>query len=228
MYVDLFALALYLLLPLANTMVQSSIFEYLTPQMKNNCAKNFIAATHKVLLSYPEEAQHLLDAYGLTENTPDEQALSSVLAFISDALFHAAALSFARGWNGNAYVYHFNEGNPWPGPYKGRPSHILDTAYLFQNFREYLDPDQQTISTAFAEDVFKFCHGIAPWPSIRPGDLANGFSARVYGPSEQGKTVGLIDEAFGKDSMRSGALFDLASSVSLDELAKIAIAFLSS
>lgn len=196
--------------------------------MKTNCAKRFIAATRNALSSHPQEAQRLLDVYKITEDTPDEKALSSILTFISDASFHAAALSFARGWNGNAYVYHFNEGNPWDGPYKDRANHILDTAYLFQNFREYLGPEQQAICTAIAEDFLKFCHGVAPWPAITPGDLNNGFSARVYGPSGQGKMASVVNEAFGEGSMRRGILFNCAFNVSLDELAKIATAFMSS
>lgn len=198
------------------------------PQMKINCARHFIAATNKVLSSHPDVARRLLDAYGITEDTPDDKALSSALLFLSDISFHAAALSFARGWNGNAYVYHFNEGNPWDGPYKGRANHILDVAYLFLNFVEHLGPEQQQICTAFAEDFLKFCHGVAPWPAITPGDLSNGFSARVYGPSEQGRTVSVVDHAFGESSMRRGILFDLSCEVSLDELATIATTFMSS
>lgn len=196
--------------------------------MKINCAKHFLAATNQVLSSHSDVAQRLLNAYGITEDTPDEKALSSVLAFLSDTSFHAPALSFARGRNGNAYVYHFNEGNPWDGPYKGRANHILDIAYLFQNFVEYLGPEQQQICVAFAEDFLKFSHGVAPWPAITPGNLSNGFFARVYGPSEQGKAATVVDHAFGEATMRRDILFDLASEVPLDELAKIATTFMSS
>lgn len=197
--------------------------------MKINCAKRFIAAVHKALSSYPDEAARILDTYEISEDTPDEKALWSVLTFITDASFHAAALSFARGWKGNAYVYHFNEGNPWDGPYKGRANHILDTAYFFQNFREHLSPEQQEVCTTFAEDFFKFCHGPAPWPAITLGDLDSGFSARVYGTSARGTTARMIKEAFGEDNnMRRRILFDCASNVSLDELVKVVTTFLSS
>lgn len=95
----------------------------------------------------------------------------------------------------DAYVYYFNEGNPWDGPWKNRASHILDLAYLFQNFREFLTPTQQAVGLAFAEDIFKFCHGISPWPVT--GETTTGFTARTYGPSAQDRTAGQVTEPYG-------------------------------
>jgi hypothetical protein len=199
----------------------------LAPQIDVNCTERFISAVRQTLTSHPDEAQRILDSYGIAEDTPDEKSIYSILEFSTDVLCHAAALSFARGWNGNAYVYHFNEGNPWDGPWKGRANHILDTAYLFQTFNEYLSPEQQAVGTAFAEDFFKFCHGLAPWPAITPGEIHSGFSACVYGPSDEGKTSRVVTEAFGGDSMRRSTLFDCAT-VPLDDLAKVFVTFMAS
>ncbi|KAJ5982992.1 hypothetical protein N7481_005091 [Penicillium waksmanii] len=203
----------------------ASIFEFLAPQMKVNSARNFISAARKVLESYPDEARRILDEYYITEETPDDEAIYSVLNFITDIIFHAPALTFALGWKGNAYVYHFNEGNPWDGPWKNRANHILDVAYLFQNFREYLSPEQTRVCTSFAEDFFKFCHGVPAWPAITPGDLSVGFSARVYGPSHQGEITRVTSKAFGEESRRRSVLFDCASKVSLDRLANVVAVF---
>ncbi|KAJ5894816.1 hypothetical protein N7495_006507 [Penicillium taxi] len=200
--------------------IDSSIFEFLAPQIKTNCANKFITAIHKVLSSYPEEAERIINAYGIIEDLPDEEARVLVLNFLAGICFHAPALCFAQGWNGNAYVYHFNEGNPWEGPWNGHANHILDVIYLFQNLNEFLSPEQQAVAVAFAEDVFKFCHGVEPWPAVS-GDIDTGFSARVYGPSQRGQTIGLISEAFGGEGLRRGVLFECAKKVSLDELAKV-------
>jgi hypothetical protein len=199
----------------------------LAPQIDVNCTERFISAVRQTLTSHPVEAQRILDSYGIAEDTPDEKCIYSILEFSTDVLCHAAALSFARGWNGNAYVYHFNEGNPWDGPWKGRANHILDTAYLFQTFNEYLSPEQQAVGTAFAEDFFKFCHGLAPWPAITPGEIHSGFSACVYGPSDEGKTSRVVTEAFGGDSMRRSTLFNCAT-VPLDDFAKVFGTFMTS
>ncbi|KAL4755536.1 hypothetical protein BDW72DRAFT_189286 [Aspergillus terricola var. indicus] len=75
----------------------------------------------------------------------DDDAYPAVLNYINDVLFFTPVLTFAQGWKGNAYVYYFNEGNPWEGQWKGRTNHILDLAYLFQNFREFLSPKQQAV-----------------------------------------------------------------------------------
>ncbi|KAJ6133836.1 hypothetical protein N7523_000158 [Penicillium sp. IBT 18751x] len=204
----------------------ASILQVVAPHININSTKRFISAARQVLAPYPGEAERLLNAYGISMDTPDEQSIFSILNFISDIMCHAAALSFARGWSGNAYVYHFNEGNPWDGPWKGRANHILDTAYLFQNFTEYLSPEQRAVGTAFAEDFFKYCHGIKPWPTITPGNIRDGFSARVYGPSDKGMISRVATEAFGGVSMRRGILFDSADSVSLDEYARVFAIFM--
>lgn len=200
----------------------------MAPQINTNCTERFISAARQALVSYPGEAERILDAYGITADTPDEKSIYSILNFITDIACHAAALCFASGWRGNAYVYHFNEGNPWNGPWKGRANHILDTAYLFQNFKQVLSPEQQAVGTAFAEDFFKFCHGVKPWPAIAPGHIHDGFSARFYGPSEKGKISGVVTEAFGGDSMRRGVLFDSAGTAMLDEYGKVYVTFMTS
>ena len=193
------------------------------PHTKQNCAKKFTDTVHSVLSSKPAVAQQILDKYGITPDLPDEEAFPAVLDFINDIVFFAPTLTLAEGWRGNAYVYYFNEGNPWDGPWKGRATHILDVAYLFQNFREFLTPAQQDVAAGFAEDLFKFCHGIAPWPSILPGKgkMNTGFTARTYGPSTQDQIIGEVTQPFSERSLRRSTLFDCAEQVSLDDLAMI-------
>ena len=196
--------------------------------MKNNCAKRLITALKETLESHQEIAQRILDAYQISEDSPDEEAISSILAFFTDISFHASTLTFASGWNGNAYVYYFNEGNPWDGPWKGRANHILDVIYFFQNLRDFLTAEQKEVGEAVAEDFFKFCYGIAPWPAITPGTIQTGFSARVYGPSQKGAVASVAPRAFGGGTLRRSILFECASVVSFDDLGKVFLAFQSS
>lgn len=198
------------------------------PHMKINCAKKFVTAARTVLSAQPAEAQRITDAYGVGEADSDEDAFPGVLNFINDVLFFAPVLAYARGWQqGNAYVYYFNELNPWDGPWKGKTNHILDLAYLFQNFRDSLTPEQQAVGNAFAEDFFKFCHGKAPWPALQPQPtqdggsslVPSGFTARVYGPSPDA-TASTVAQPFGGDSHRRSILFD-SDKVSLDDLAGV-------
>lgn len=190
------------------------------PHLKDNCTKRLSSALRTALASHPAEADRLLAAYGIKEDTSDDDALPLVLNYINDIIFLAPVLTLARGWRGNAHVYYFNEGNPWDGQWKGQANHILDLAYLFQNFREFMTPAQQAVGVSFAEDFFNFCHGIAPWPAATAADIGKGFSARVYGPSDRGIAAGVVHEPYGGESGRRDVLFNLAPGVSLDDLAK--------
>lgn len=221
---------LFLLISIPSTtpvinLQKASIFLFLQPQMKENCATKFVAAVNKVLGTNSDTTKYILKNYNISEDTPDEEAIFPLIDFMGDIIFHAPVLAFASGWRGNAYVYHFNEGNPWDGQWKGRANHILDVAYLFQNFREYLGPEENGTSVAFAEDFFRFCHGVVEWPAVTPGEINAGFSARIYGPSHEGTIAGITNVPFGQDSRRRGVLFDAALNVSLDQVADVFLTF---
>jgi len=123
----------------------------------------------------------------------------------------------ANGGTQNAYVYRFNEPNPWDGPWKGHANHILDVAFLFQNFNGYLSGEQKSTAEAFAEDVFDFCYGKPGWNAWESGKKA----ARVYGPN--GKIEALEDEP--EKVGRRKALFELAGMIGTDGLDALADAF---
>ncbi|KAJ5239076.1 hypothetical protein N7468_003695 [Penicillium chermesinum] len=192
----------------------SSILGWVPPHIRINPAARFTDAVNKILSSQPAVAHEILKAYNITPDTPDETAVESVFKFLGDIKFHAPALNFVHGWKGKGYVYYFNEGNPWEGPWKGRANHILEVFYLFQNFNEFLTAEQKQVATAFAHDVLKFCHGISPWPAITPGQIQTVFSARVYGPSQEGHVSRIAGRAFGGESMQRGILFDSAAKTS--------------
>ncbi|KAL5362032.1 Alpha/Beta hydrolase protein [Aspergillus floccosus] len=208
-------------LMIGDAQMDASIMAILMPNAKAGCAKKFITAMNTALPSHPIIAQEILKKYGLTEATDEDKAFAAILDYINDVCFFAPVLTFAQGWRGKAYVYYFNEGNPWDGPWKDRASHILDLAYLFQNFREFLTPAQQAVATAFAEDFFKFCHGTAPWPVVSGGDVETGFKARVYGPSSDNLCVDETSQPYGGDTQRRQILFDYRDQVSFDDLARV-------
>ncbi|KAL4864391.1 hypothetical protein BDV12DRAFT_14371 [Aspergillus spectabilis] len=213
---------------IGDAQADASIIAFLYPDTKKECAGKFIKAINTVLSSQPAVAEQILKSYGLAdENSDDEDAYPAVLNFINDVLFFTPVLTFAQGWKGNAYVYYFNEGNPWEGPWKDRTNHILDLAYLFQNFREFLSPDQQAVATAFAEDFLKFCYEQAPWPAISKGSVTSGFTARRYGPSSEATAAGTVTQAFGGQSQRRSNLYDFSDKVPIDELAKVFNVFMS-
>ncbi|OJJ01739.1 hypothetical protein ASPVEDRAFT_83267 [Aspergillus versicolor CBS 583.65] len=213
-------------LMVGDAQIDASIIAFLFPDTAKGCAKKFVKAANTALSTQPAIVEQIVKSYGVAEEASDDEAFPGVLNFINDVLFFSPALTFAQGWKGNAYVYYFNEGNPWEGKWKGRTNHILDLAYLFQNFREFLSPDQQAVGTAFAEDFFKFCHGQAPWPAVTKGTVSNGFTARRYGPTSEENAAGTVAQAYGGQSRRRSTLYDFTDQVSLDELAKIFTIFM--
>lgn len=179
------------------------------------------------LTSLPHsQAAKILSAYGITPNTPDAPALRAILRFATDIGFLAPTISLANGWSGAAYVYHFNEPNPWDGPWKGEASHILDVAFLFQNFSEFLEDEQKESARTFAADFIQFVNGNAPWQ-----EWAWGKGAKVYGPSDAEEGCKCQWIAYVKDrptaaTGRESTILQLAEGIPLDEIAAAWGAFL--
>ncbi|RAH50329.1 putative carboxylesterase [Aspergillus brunneoviolaceus CBS 621.78] len=212
-------------LMVGDAQIDANIIHAIRSDLKNGCAERFFGCLTTVLATQPEVAEQISVRYGITQDLDDGDAFLAILEFLNDVWMFAPSLASAKGWKGRAFVYYFNEGNPWDGAWKGRAGHILDLAYLFQNFREFMSPAQQKVSSAIAEDFFKFCHGIQPWPPVVGGDLEGGFTARVYGPSSQEPATQQVQRPFGGKSQRRSTIFDLGDKVSLDGLSRIATMF---
>lgn len=152
-------------------------------------ASKFIESITTTLAEHPEAAKYLLSSYDITPSTPDDEAILTILRFATEISFYAPARAFAQGWpqtkEHKFFLYHFNEGIPWEGRFKGEAGHILDVAYLFQNYNEHLSDDQKAVSRAYAEDFIEFVNGNDPWPPVEGGKMG----ARVYGPSSEGVTA---------------------------------------
>ena len=145
---------------------------------KAGCGSIFSRAVREALPA--DLATALLHTYAISDDGEDDQSWMSILSFASDINFYAPALAFAKAWDGKAYLYHFNEVNPWDGPWKGYATHVLDVAYLFMNYSEHLSPEQSTLASKFAEDVIMFVNGQAPWPAFDSEEPV----ARVYSSGE--------------------------------------------
>jgi carboxylesterase type B len=136
----------------------------------------------------PRLAPSIISEYGLdstaTDNTPE--SLKAVLDLATDICFALGARTFARSWSAEpdaeAFLYHFNVPNPWDGPWKGHATHILDIAFLLQNYREHLPPGQQKTADRFTRHVIGFVNGGSPWPAHQ---AAQG-GVMVYYAQEQG------------------------------------------
>ncbi|KAK4447163.1 Alpha/Beta hydrolase protein [Podospora aff. communis PSN243] len=138
-------------------------------------------------------APKIVSGYGLqtsaTTNTPE--STKAVLDFATDICFALGARAFARSWSAKAasgdgheaFLYRFNVPNPWDGPWKGHATHILDIAFVLQNYREQLSPGQQKTGDLFARHIVEFVNGEKPWAAYQVG---SGEGSMVYCAPEQG------------------------------------------
>lgn len=139
----------------------------------------------------------------------------SFLHFAHDVVQLAATRLIASRWPGPAYVFHFNEPNPWEGRFQGVASHLLDAAFLFQNYEEYLDGDQAESGRAFGRHLIDFVNGEEPFAAFSSG-LGK---VQVYGPGEPRSR-----QVDAKDLCAAGRryhIFELAEDIRLDRLTEI-------
>lgn len=116
-----------------------------------------------MLPQHHEPVQQLLESYKISSDLDNQNALLYLLQFGSDIGHHAAALALAEKVPGDVFLMQFSEPNPWDGPFKGHSTHILDVAFLLQNFNDHLDETQRASAVQFAEDVIAFAYGKKPW-----------------------------------------------------------------
>ncbi|KAI4596293.1 hypothetical protein KJ359_005422 [Pestalotiopsis sp. 9143b] len=188
--------------------LDSSIMGHMLAARKSGFGSAFRAVATKVLGEHPNALNSILKHYNLTEaaeqTLTEDQIFHNVLQYISDVAFFVPAVELATGFKNTSYVYAFNEPNPWDGTFKGEASHILDVAFIFQNYNEHLDETQRASAVTFGQDVIKFTNGEAPWKSFQPGQHGSAVyegGVRTYAePSESSATK------------RDSFVFDLANS----------------
>ena len=127
----------------------------------------------------------------------------------------------AKGWPKDAYVFHFNSPNPWEGPSNGVAGHVLDLAFLLQNFNDFLSVDQKNVAETFASQVIDFISGRAPFPAY---DAAKG-GVMVYGPPAEG--AGFMQTNDPVKLGRRNSLEPIASRVKFDRLVHAWLSFMS-
>ncbi|KAF2009810.1 carboxylesteras-like protein [Aaosphaeria arxii CBS 175.79] len=181
-------------------------------------ASKFIRSVRESLREHPEAAEELFKAYDLSPSTDDDEAMLTILRFASEIAFYAAAISLAKGWPqteaNKVFLYHFNEGIPWEGRFQGEAGHILDVAYLFQNYNDHLTDAQKAVARTYGEDFIKFVNGEDPWPPVQNDQIG----ARVYGPSDVGRTAEYVGSADLEKTRRHDRILKLGELAGFDSI----------
>ncbi len=196
--------------------------------LKSGIRGKFCTSVRATFASKPHVAETLLEGYGFTKTISDpteddEAAFLSFLHFVNDIGYYAATTCFARGWplsssdkSSKIFTFFFNEPNPWPGPYTGQATHVLDVVFLFQNYNDKLPPAQRAAAEGFGLALMKFVAGQAPWEGYTPDHRR----ARVFGPSSQEATAKTIDDAESAATGRRMIILELEKEVGFDKLAE--------
>jgi carboxylesterase type B len=181
-------------------------------QRKAGIAAAITSSFHTHLASTAAHA--VLEAYNITPSTPDDDAMQHIFDLATDIAYAVPALSYARSFPGQTYAYHFNEANPWDGLFKGKSTHMLDAAFLFQHFNECMTPKVQEVAKTLATNFIKFANDVEPWAEINEYEG----NVRTYGPSEK-SVVGLVAKN-GWENGRRDVLWTISEKgrVELDEL----------
>jgi hypothetical protein len=173
------------------------------------------ALTTSLHVNLPAAAANaVLEAYNIRCTTCDDEAMKHITDLATDVAYVAPALAYARSFPGKAYYYQFNEPNPWDGQFEGCSTHMLDAAFLFQNFNEYLSIEAQKVARALAQDFVKFANGLKPWDEFDRGIER----VQTYGPSST-NVVGIVENnGWGKG--RRNMLWKLSDegTIDLDQL----------
>ncbi|KAK3312722.1 Alpha/Beta hydrolase protein [Apodospora peruviana] len=194
---------------------------------KRGIAAAFRASAAKTLCKYPEALASLLDEYSLSStNAHDEDQVSllNIVRFMSDVEFFLPAVDLAAKFPNEAFVAAFNEPNPWDGPFSGIATHILDVAFLLQNFNDRLNPTQRVGAVAFGADAIAFVNGDKTrlWEAFNRGGGEGGGRDGNMGVYANGKRI--VETAGHRvlfelaDGEKGGPGLDLLSGITADFL----------
>ncbi|KAJ9151287.1 Sterol esterase [Pleurostoma richardsiae] len=128
-------------------------------------------------------APAILSAYRVdvsaTANT--RETIEPILNLGNDIMFALPTRAFVKAWAAasiagtEAFLAHFNCPNPWDGPWNGHATHILDIAFVLQNYRESLSGGQAQCAERYAKDIIAFVNGMSPWTAyqdiVSPGSM---------------------------------------------------------
>lgn len=152
-----------------------------------------------------EYASKLLALYQIKDDASDGDAFAAIVKMITDIVFYTPALRSAETFPGPSYVAHFNEPNPWEGPWKGQTNHILDIAYLWGNYDGKYSSQSAKVANALAETVISYT-----WQKDDLPDFHDAEKVTVFGPSDN-KIIKVVTSAQDMATQREHQILNLGA-----------------
>jgi carboxylesterase type B len=110
-----------------------------------------------------------LFAFSGDDNQPWENYRDSMRRFLSTLMFQfpnvRIAETFKAAVDGEAYLYHFEEPSPYPGPTFGVSYHGQCALYMYCMENDRLPEESRHVAETMARMWTAFAHGIQPWES---------------------------------------------------------------
>jgi len=99
--------------------------------LKDNAMDIITEQTDKVLDD--EAAQHLLNTFKISTSNNKNEALLCATKFFTVNGFVRPAIDYPKAWpdSSKAYLFAFNQRNPFPGTFQGASTHTVDALYQF-------------------------------------------------------------------------------------------------
>jgi carboxylesterase type B len=146
---------------LGDTRVEGIVIDGLSRQIPQ-------ARFHELILSAfsAADAEDFSKHFGFTsEDLPYEAYRDAVRKFLSVAMFHFPNLRITEtyGQAGDAYLYHFEEPSPYPGPTFGLPYHGQCALYMYNNESDTYSVGGRHTAVEMALMWTAFAHGKQPW-----------------------------------------------------------------
>jgi carboxylesterase type B len=177
-----------------NTGREGSVIEFLSILAPKPASRPTIEALTTTLsgIMSRTEVEEILKAYEITTDLSLEDTSTRVLDIIEDLIFYKGAVEFAtiaREAGIPVRKYGFQQGNPFPGMFKGVSTHSLDLAYLHGdpaifNGTEHLEGELR-VQREMQRTWINFAYGEKTWDGEK--------STLVVGPRGETGMMGARD-----------------------------------
>lgn len=101
----------------------------------------------------------------MSNNLSCDEYRDAFRRFLSISMFHYPALAVAESFSsvGEAYLYHFEEPSPYPGPTLGLPYHGQCALFVYQNHTSEYPVAARAVAEQMGRVWTAFSHGHQPW-----------------------------------------------------------------
>lgn len=127
----------------------------------------------------PTSASNFIKYFGFaTQEQPYKAFRDAMRFFLSTVIFHYPNLRIAETFGEKAYLYHFEEPSPYPGPANGLPVHGQCAVYMYGNDKASWPNSAKRTGAEMANLWAAFAYGKEPWERF-------GYDARFmqFGPA---------------------------------------------